>query len=175
MSEAEKSARQQSCIRLGCITVVVLGLLLLIAGLVQHRYTPFNYFPAEVVEALRKDPETTLFSIDPFRDSEALKDTLRNHHVYGKTVLSPAEDRDTLVNVLTESTRGAWEGAACFDPRHALRATGPRGTYDLIICFQCGRVHVHHPDGRKQLVFIRASADKYNDYLTSRNIPLSDR
>lgn len=175
MSETEKSARQQSCIRIGCTTMLVVGLLLLIAGLVEYRYTPFNYFPSEVVEALREDPEATLFSIDPYSDASDPQDSLRNHHIYGKTVLGTAEDRDTLVNVLTESTRGAWEGAACFDPRHALRVTGPKGTYDLIICFGCGRVHVYHPDGRKQLVLIRASAEKYDNFLKSRNIPLSER
>jgi hypothetical protein len=175
MSEAAKSARQESCIRIGCITMLIVGALLSVAGFVQYRYTPFNYFPAEIVEALQMDPETTLFSIDPLSNANDSNDSLRNHHIYGKTVLSTAEDRAAIVDVLTTSTRGAWEGAACFDPRHALRATGPKGTYDLVICFGCGRVHVYHPDGLKQLVFIRASAEKYDNFLKSRNIPLSDR
>ncbi|QIF05362.1 hypothetical protein [Roseimicrobium sp. ORNL1] len=175
MKEAEKSSRQQSCIRIGCLAVLGLGALLFIVVFVQYRYTPFNYFPAEVVEALQTDPEATLFSINPLSDAGDSNDSLRNHRIYGKTVLSSAADRASLVNVLTESTRGAWEGAACFDPRHALRATGPKGTYDLVICFGCGQVHVYHPDGRKQLVFIRASSDKYNSYLTARDVPLPDQ
>lgn len=175
MTEAEKSARQESCIRIGCLTMLILGVLLFVTVFVQYSYTPFNYFPAEVVEALRTDPETTLFSIDPLSDTNDSNDSVRNHHIYGKTVLRTAEDRDALVDVLTDSTRGAWEGAACFDPRHALRATGPKGAYDIIVCFGCGRVHVHHPDGRKELVYIRASSEKYDNFLKSRNIPLSGR
>lgn len=154
--------------------MLIAGVLLLIAGFVQYRYTPFNYFPAEVVEALRTDPEATLFSIDPLSNPEESKGGLRNHFIHGKVALGTAQDRNALTNVLTESTRGAWEGAVCFNPRHALRATGPKGTYDLLICFECGRARVYHPDGRTQMVFIRASADEYDSYLKARSIPLSD-
>lgn len=154
--------------------MLIIGVLLLVAVLIQALYTPSNRFPAEVVEALRKDPKTTLFSIDPYFDSEDPKDSLLNHRIYGKTVLGSEKDRDTLVSVLTEASRGDNQPSLCFDPRHALRATGPKGTYDLLICFDCGRVYVYHPDGRKELVLIHASADKYNRYLKTRNIPLPE-
>ena len=29
--------------------------------------------------------------------------------------------------------------ASCFNPRHAIRATDNTGTYDVLLCFECGR------------------------------------
>lgn len=50
------------------------------------------------------------------------------------------------------------EGARCFSPRHAIRATGGGRHVEVMICFECyqarvyldGQLHHFVPDGREE-------------------------
>ncbi|OAI58016.1 hypothetical protein AYO49_01540 [Verrucomicrobiaceae bacterium SCGC AG-212-N21] len=133
-------------------------------------------FPPEALAALENDPNAVLYSIDPWPEEDADESVgLRGHKIMGQMVLSSAEDRKFFARALDRATRGAFEGAACFDPRHAFRATGPAGTYEFFVCFACGRTRVRMPDGNWLPFVISGDSKVFNRFLKEHNIPLAER
>jgi hypothetical protein len=137
----------------------------------QFLFTPSNRFPSEALEALEKDPHAVIYLIDP--ESGENTEGFHGYAVMGHTVVSEPAARSRLASDIASATRGAWDAAACFEPRHAFRATGPAGTYDFLLCFSCGRALVFHPDGSKQEIRIQGKADALNQYLVSHGIRLA--
>lgn len=155
--------------RIGCLIFVILVPLFLFTWC---RFTPLNRFPGEAIAALLNDPNAIFYSIEPESFSEDATTGFRGYPIAGQTLLSTAGERKLIVQELTCATRGAWDRAACFDPRHAFRASSTEGTFDILVCFQCGMAYVYFPDGRLELVLITGSPDKLNAFLKDRHVPL---
>jgi hypothetical protein len=154
--------------RFGCIWVFVAFCLL---GLGWCHYTPLNRFSSASLRALRSDSEAVFYSIEPWPE-ENLKQGFRGHQIVGQYRLAAQSDRDAIADMISGATHGAWDAAACFDPRHAFRARGSDGIYDFLLCFQCGEAVVYRPDGKTDSIFITGKADFLNDFLRSHAVPL---
>ena len=88
----------------------------------------------------------TLYATDPTPlPREQVPDA--NFHGYailGEAELSDSEARADLVTRLNAGIRANDDMvAACFNPRHGLRAETDAGSADLLICFECLQIYVY--------------------------------
>src|ERR1043165_8065588 len=97
--------------------------------------TPGNDMPKTVREAFEKATEFELYSLDPDRVEGNQKgpDAFPGWAVLGKTTVKG--DTIAVVRNAIEKGRKESEGivAACFLPRHGLRFTGDKKTYDFVL------------------------------------------
>lgn len=149
----------------------VLAGLLGVAGLASAQVK--REVPAEVKKLLAKVEQFDLYSLDPEgnRDEKDEK-TMHGWKVLGKTTVKDAKTRKDLITTL-EKAAGKGSGAKCFEPRHAIRASGGGKTVDLIICFECSWIYIY--EGKKQIAVVTV-ADKvqptFDKVLKDAKVPL---
>lgn len=126
-------------------------------------------FPVAAIQALRNDPNAVFYALDPEPTAQDARESIERYRILGQVVLSAAADREQLASAVAAASAGAWEtGMACFHPRHAFRASGRKGKYEMLLCFECGKAVVMHPDGREQKVPILDRPHEFNLYLRAR-------
>lgn len=95
----------------------------------------------------------TIYALDPY-PHEVPPAEGRNFHGYNVRGEAELADSATRAEVAAALVAGmeANEGmvAACFDPRHGIRATTAAGTVDLVICFECLQVYVYEPTDERR-------------------------
>jgi hypothetical protein len=136
-----------------------------------------NRLPKEAVHALVSDPRLTLFSIDPSVGTSPPPNspTFQRWLVLGQTTVTSPEQRQKIAEVI-ESGLGGWSGrgyVGCFNPRHAIRATDGRQTFDFLICFECGWLYYFPPDAKERHLCIRTKPGALDELLSAAGIPLS--
>ncbi len=132
--------------------------------------------PGDAREIFEHSEKFVLFSLDPLslpNPNEPKKSEFYRYYILGQTQISDPE-------TLTKIRRAYYDGlvdtsgaAACFSPRHGIRAMKNGETLDLVICFHCHFVEVHLND--KNLGFKKVSAepqDVFNEILTAANVDL---
>jgi len=126
---------------------------------------------AVIVEQIRDAQQMELLSLNPGRPPEA-GEKFHGWEVLGRTLLKGAADRAPILDALAKGlaeTDGSM--AACFNPRHGIRAVRNGVTTDLVICFECWQVQVIAGGGRTQTVSVRNSPEKsFEALLTSRGV-----
>src|SRR5262249_35831881 len=129
--------------------------------------------PKEAKEVLDGAEKIELYSLDP-ADGKPTKDADGFHgwKVLGRTEI---KDADTLKKVRAALDKGIAEGegaAACFKPRHGIRATVKDKTVDLVICFECLTIQAVVGD-KVQPVWTSPSPQKALDtILRDAKVPL---
>ena len=94
----------------------------------------------------------TLVTTDPVPPNagEVPEDNLQGYRVLGRAELSDPVAKRELVESLNSGIRANDDMvAACFDPRHALRAETATGSAELLICFECLQIYVYR-DGKER-------------------------
>jgi len=133
-----------------------------------------NEIPKGAREAFEKAAEFDLYSLDP---SQGRKNegggSFHGWKVLGKTTLKGADAK--TVREAVEKGRKDSNGlvAACFNPRHGIRFTVDRKTYDFVLCYECLSAEVY--DGGDELGrFLTTSgpADTLNKVLRAAKVPL---
>jgi hypothetical protein len=171
MTESQISSSQPSKKRRhGCLLFFAAFCLLCLGWC---HFTPLNRFSSASLRALRSDPDAVFYSIEPW-PSENEQQGFRGHMIVGQHRLAIESDRDAVADMIASATHGAWDSAACFDPRHAFRARGSDGIYDFLLCFECGQAIVYRPDGKSESVLITGRADFLNDYLRAHSVALPE-
>ena len=107
-----------------------------------------NKLPAEAATILAKATELELYSIVPSFTKSDAKDAFRGYEVLGKTTVKGAGKKD-LVAAFKKGLDGQIDPAACFNPRHGIRATYDGKSVDLVICFECAQFKVFLDKGDK--------------------------
>lgn len=104
--------------------------------------------PDAVRDGLEQAPMLELLSLDPYPKSyygaeewarlglEGL-DSFHDYAVLGTTVLDDAARRRVVQALYDGVDESDGTVAACFNPRHGLRATGEGLAVDVVICFEC--------------------------------------
>ena len=158
---------------------LTLALLSLIVGtFLASTFGWFKSFPAGPLKAVTNDPAAILYSLDgsePPHQRIAPPGAPRFHDwpILGQTVLMRDQDRDRVAAILSQAARGAWDKAACFNPRHGIRATDSTGTYDVVLCFECGQAVLYSPGGQTQSIAIHGKPDALNELLTAAKVTLA--
>jgi hypothetical protein len=131
---------------------------------------------ADIRGALRSAQQFELLSIDPDPGSAAkAADRLHGYAVLGRTGINDPARRESLIAALEQAAKDNDDRLAmCFRPRHAVRATSPGKTVDLIICFECMKARVY-VDNREQGGFLttRSPEPMYDAVLRAVKIPLA--
>ena len=91
--------------------------------------------PDAVVKILEGATELEIGALDPGDEKGDPKSL-------GKTVVKDAAKRAEILKALYKSVAEGEFPAKCFIPRHTLRATKDGTTVDMVICFQCSRIHM---------------------------------
>lgn len=136
-----------------------------------------NELPSEARTVLEKAEQFELISLNPRRESDdkdkKAADKFHGWMILGQTALKDAETRK---KVLASLSKGIEENdgsvAACFNPRHGLRATHGKKTVELVICFECFQIEVY-VDGKKTSVLTSESPQPVLDKILSEaKVPL---
>ncbi|TWU10482.1 hypothetical protein [Allorhodopirellula heiligendammensis] len=160
-------------------TIIVL--LLLGAGCSTERS------PTTLVEKLREASSIELYSLDPTLlksepvvapdvDPQAETEPLfHDWTVLGSTVISDKEASGALLDALQAGIdENDGIAAACFTPRHAIRAQHEGTTYDVILCFDCLQARLYVDDERQDGFLVMGSPQPiFDDALQSAGIALA--
>ena len=105
--------------------------------------------PASVHELLLQAEQLEIYALDPMhRNMSGAEDDAAPHfHEYrvldSATLPTRAEAREVLGLIYDSVRRSNGMVAACFNPRHGIRATVGGDVVDFVICFECLSMHVH--------------------------------
>ncbi|MEM7167699.1 MAG: hypothetical protein AAF581_19765 [Planctomycetota bacterium] len=115
--------------------------------------------------------DPTPVSFDPKRQRGEL---MHEYEVLGKTELT-AGDRTEAVNAVYESISGnTGVVAACFNPRHGLRASKGDSTVEVVICFECLSLVIVENGQRTASIIIGQDGSKaLTSLLTTAGIALA--
>jgi hypothetical protein len=96
-------------------------------------------FPDTIREVLANADRFELLSLEPAGGPTTEPGHFRGWRVLGSVVVT-AKDRDALVSALERgiAENDGWV-AACFIPRHGIRATHGGKVVDLVACFECAQ------------------------------------
>jgi hypothetical protein len=134
------------------------------------------------ISVLRNAKEVEVFSIDPTwaEDSDKYKDPkigFQERKPLGKTLVKDVETADKIKKEVFESLHilPKLERTLCFIPRHGLRVKTHNDTLDMLICFQCKKVHiVFNGKPLAELAIRKDSQVLFNDILKAAKVPLAD-
>ena len=135
-----------------------------------------NELPEDALRAIISDSSLVLFSLSPHREAVNPPDrqAFQNYPVLGQTTVADEARRRQMADELQRGLEN-WSGremAACFNPRHGIRATDGGRTFELLICFECGRIYYFPPPGERKRNFeIRMKPGVFDDILIAENIP----
>jgi hypothetical protein len=92
--------------------------------------------------------------------------------ILGKTTLKD-ETRKTIVAGLYKGIKDS-DGsvAACFNPRHGIRATADGKTVDIVICFECHSLLTYLGEMKASALTAPTPEATFNKVLTEAKVPL---
>lgn len=138
---------------------------------------------AERLEVLSVDPTTRnrpeMVSLDgkPVPPPPDLREDFHGFSVIGKTTVSGYLSRRNLIAAVKQGIADS-DGsvAACFIPRHGLRAVADGKTVDLVICYECHSIRVYINDEQAGGVLTAATSRTALDKtLTAAGVALAPR
>jgi hypothetical protein len=113
---------------------------------------PKSNLPEQVMKLLNSVEGMTVYRIVE-RDVPA-KDAkfFHGYEIIAQAEINEKTVRSEIVDVLKKGTSGDYAVAQCFNPGYGLRMTQGNTTYDFLICFWCGHLHIFtKPDADEKL------------------------
>lgn len=133
-----------------------------------------NQLPKDVAAILDKAESIEFLSLSPKRGEKDIpeKDNFHGFRILGRVTLKDA-GRKTIVDGLRKGIKDS-DGsvAACFNPRHGIRATVAGKTADIVICFECHSLVTHIGETRGSALTARTPEATFNKVLKDANVPL---
>lgn len=107
---------------------------------------------------------------------EQKKPNFHSYMVLGQTSVTDAQARTRLLTALYEGiSLSDGSAAACFNPRHGIRAIMKERTVDLVICFECQSLEVYDNQTRTTTTLTRTPQPVFNEFLTRAGVPLAGK
>ncbi len=123
--------------------------------------------PEDVVKALEGAEVIEIESVEPIKDGNGWKSL-------GKTLVKDAAKRKEVREALYKSAAEGKSMAKCFEPRHIVRASANGKSVELVICFQCDRIHVTRGKDNVDMIPISSAAEPVlNKILKDAGVPLA--
>ena len=135
----------------------------------------FKAFPKNTRTIFENSEQFYFYSLDPSWLSQR-KNKFHDWGILGRT---PISDKATQLQIRALYFDGIADtnfSAACFNPRHGIRAVKGKDIFDLVICFRCGhsmmylngeKLGHHHFGSRLQTQF--------DAILTDHDVPLAPK
>jgi hypothetical protein len=137
--------------------------------------------PDPIRRTLETSPEFIVYSLHP-RPMELEPEELKknpNFHSYmvlGQTSVTSSQTKTKLLNALYDGiSRSDGSAAACFQPRHGIRATTKGRTVDLVICFECQSLEIYDNEIKTTATLTRSPQPVFNEFLTRAGVPLAGK
>jgi hypothetical protein len=141
-----------------------------VGDIAQHKP---NRLPPRLERAISNMQDAELVSLEPWADPSFPGQRLGGRLVLGATRLSSSDRRIAVSEVKEDIAAWSGAGAACFDPRHAVRGESSGHTYAVLICYSCQEAIVLE-DGREVAsVGVTGDAAAFNKILAAANVPIS--
>lgn len=129
------------------------------------RLEPPAEMPGAAAFVLGRPERFEIFTVTPapLSAEDRAKDGPTRFHGYaivGRAEVADVSTRERVVATVYEGIRSN-DGsiAACFNPRHGIRATREGKTVDLLICYECHQVQVHVPGENEQTLLTSAKVE----------------
>ena len=110
---------------------------------------PGKDFPPEVRTLLEGAEVVEIFAIHPYpheaEGKPAPGEDFQGYKILGRKKLESVEDRLRIVALIYEACAKPGPFAACFNPRHAVRAKRGEEIVELVICFECDTLRIERP------------------------------
>lgn len=122
---------------------------------VTFRDSVEDKLPLTVIRVLRSPDSLEILALDPVpvaaRRADArtlpIEKEFHGYEILGHAPLNDDVVRQELVELVL---RGIQESdgrvAACFDPRHGIRAVKEGKVLDMLICYECLQVEIHYSE-----------------------------
>jgi hypothetical protein len=123
------------------------------------------------LEMIRDAETIDVLSLLPHEKTETA-DGFHGFSVLGNARVADDVTRSHLIADLIAGLLEPVSAAACFLPRHGVRAASERGVIDLVICFECNQVRVF-PKGWTTTISRRPHAALAR-VLQEAQVPLSE-
>src|SRR5262249_3531351 len=95
-----------------------------------------NDIPSSAKAILERADHLEVLSLDPNRQG-----SFHGYRVLKTILVTSADTRKALISAFERAVKeNQGEMAACFNPRHGLRATNGEKQEEFVICFQCLQV-----------------------------------
>lgn len=140
---------------------------------------PGNRLPEDALDALHGADSAVLYSLEPYEPLPmpsppgSPAPVLHGYAVLGEVRLDGERLQAAATEFEAAIDRDEGILAMCFDPRHALRVTRDGHTYDLLLCYACGRAQVYR-DGERIATLGAAGSDKpLNRLLADAGVAVS--
>ena len=148
-----------------------------LATLVLSGIASADAVPKELQTLLESADELQLFSLRPSRVEGDSKEAFHGWEVLGRMTLADDKQRK---EILAAFKKGVEESdgkvAACFQPRHGIRAIRGEKTVDFVICFECLQVQVFAGAKQERGFLITSSPQVIFDrVLASAKVPLAEK
>jgi hypothetical protein len=113
------------------------------------------------------------YSLDPTPRKEKPQDDFHGWKVLGKTVVKSKATRSQLLEALRQGIAdNTGIAAACFNPRHGIRAKADGKTLDLVICFECLSIQIFLDDKRTSVLTADTPQETFDKILKAAGVPL---
>jgi hypothetical protein len=136
-----------------------------------------NDVPAGTMAALQQADHYELLSLDPSRVTEPPPGHFHGWRILGRTTISDSATRMKLNEALRAGAReNSDTAAACFNPRHGIRAVRDGKAYDVVICFECLQAQVFEAGQQGESFLVSESPQPaFDDVLRAAGVPLADK
>jgi hypothetical protein len=129
-----------------------------------------NKLPDDAAAVLRKAEQLEIYSLEPNRENVA--DGFHGWRVLGTTTVKNAKGKD-LLDALDQGIKAnEGEVAACFNPRHGIRAKAGESTVDVVICFECLSLKVISGGKNASVLTTRSPQGAFDKVLKEAGVPL---
>ncbi len=166
--------------------IVLIAIVLLVCGASFYYWNFYNQsfqgnrLSNHAIRILNSAEHFELLSLEPHANAKTPTtafERFQNYRVLGKLEFKDSANRSELVNALAKSIekmKGDEPALACFNPRHGIHATLGTETVDLVICFECEQVEIHHGSIHRYVRTTSGAASIFNAPLKAANIPLDE-
>jgi len=136
-----------------------------------------NGLPSSVETVLEKSEQLELLSLDPLITKAPPKEAFHGWRVLGTTTIKDSRLRTEIVAAMRNGiAEFQYPVAACFNPRHGIRAKSGDTIVDLVICFECRQIEAYANDKRSGGALTAPSPQSFLDQvLRDAQIPLASK
>jgi hypothetical protein len=106
-------------------------------------------------------------------------DDFHGYRILGRAHLTDPGERRALIEAVYRGFNGLLEpAAACFNPRHGLRARRGEQTVEILLCYECSTARIFsaaHESGAEAAALAKVGEDVLDGLLKAHGLPKAPR
>ena len=145
--------------------------------------TSYKPTPKRLSDASRQILDTSeqfvLLSLEPVYPNQPSTDAPEKFHAYpvlGRVEIKDAKQKAELLGALYKGVADS-DGAvaACFNPRHGIRAVNGTNWIELVICFECAYMQEYGSASGDGATTTKSPTETFNRTLKQAGLPITTR